>query len=179
MTQKNSCLKPVRSFAVLLALLMLAGCGYRFLPSGQNIDPQVRTVFIESFANKTSEANVEDQFRTCFSDLFARTDRFRLAADKAFAHAILSGSIESIGTTHLAIGKDSRALEERITMTLDITLIRQDGQQVLWSARNIAGTAEYLIDPNIEVTNNNRKAALSRLIRDLSERAYHLMMSGF
>ncbi len=172
-------LKSAGCFAVLFALFLLAGCGYRFLPSGQNIDAQIKTVFIENFANKTSEANVEDQLRTYFSELFTRTERFRLAQDKARAHAILTGAIESIGTTHLALGQSSQALEERITMTLNLTLMRQAGKQVLWSARNIAGTAEYLIDQNLERTNNNRKEALSRLSKDLSERAYILMTSGF
>jgi len=179
MTRNNCCLKPAPYLALCLALLMFTGCGYRFQPSGQNIDAQIKTVFIENFANQTSEANIEDQFRASFGDLFTRSQRFRLAADKANAHAILTGSILSIATTHLTAGKDSQALEERITMALDLAFIRQDGKQVLWSARNIAGTTEYLIDRNSEITSKNRKDALLRLNRDLSERAYQLMMSGF
>ncbi|MDZ4165364.1 MAG: LPS assembly lipoprotein LptE [Smithellaceae bacterium] len=168
-----------RMLSILIALLFLGGCGYHFMPTGDNIDGQVRMIFIDNFQNKTAEAKLEDQLRNSFSDLFARTGRFKLASERSQAHAILTGSIENLTTTHLTTGAGGYAREERVTMTLDAILKRQDTGNALWSGKNLVGSAEYLVDRDLDLTQNRRKDALTRLNNDLAERAYLLMMSGF
>jgi len=163
----------------LIALSFFGGCGYHFMPVGENIDQRIRTIFVDNFRNKTSEAKLEDQLRSSFSALFARTGRLKLAAGRSEAHAILAGSIENITTVHLTIGAGGLAREERITMILDAALIRQDTGKTLWSGRNLVGSAEYLVDRDVGLTQNRRKDALIRMNNDLAERAYLLMMSGF
>ncbi|MCX5828601.1 MAG: hypothetical protein NTV58_11460, partial [Deltaproteobacteria bacterium] len=59
---KNGIAIP-RIMILLTILLMLSGCGYGFSPGGEYIDPDVRKIFVEPFANRTSQANLEDTIR--------------------------------------------------------------------------------------------------------------------
>ena len=165
---------------VFLLFLICAGCGYRFSPGGENLPPEIRTVFVEIFANKTSEANFENQVRAAFVDQIIRGTRFKLADSKETADAVLRGSIEGLSSSPLSYRATNLAAEERLTALLNITLEDRNSGKAVWTGSGLAGTADYTVDPaNPTVTQTNRRNNLNKLANDTAEKAYRLMMSGF
>lgn len=163
---------------LVFAVLLVWGCGYRFSPGGEGIDPAVRTVYIEPFANRTSEANLETMFRSAFTDWFAKGGRFKLVDQAHQADALWRGGVQTLTTTTLSYRASNIAAEERMVVVLDLQFVHRESGRMIWSDRAFSGIQDYAI-PEGSNTESARKNALAKLAMDTAERAYRMMMSGF
>jgi outer membrane lipopolysaccharide assembly protein LptE/RlpB len=167
-------------FLLSVTLILLAGCGYRFSPGGENISPEVRTIFIETLGNNTSEANVENIFRNALIIRFQTSSRFTLAESAGQADARLRGAISTLYTGHLSYSSADIAREDRVTAVLDLVFETRDKKEVIWSNKNFSWYADYLVDQNNPGSSDlNRKAALQKLATDSADRIFRAIMSGF
>jgi hypothetical protein len=171
------CIREI-TFILLLTFLLLSGCGYHFSGGGDNIDKKIQTVFVDNFPNRTSEANIENTFRTAFIDQFVKGGRFKIVDRRENADALFKGSIDSLTVSPLSYQKSNIAAEERATVTMDLIFEEQGTQKILWTYKNYSGYQDYRVT-NVSSKEANRKDALVRLSGDTAERAYRLMMSGF
>jgi outer membrane lipopolysaccharide assembly protein LptE/RlpB len=163
---------------ILLIFLFLSGCGYHFKPGGENIDKKIQTVFVDNFQNKTSEAYLENIFRTAFIDQFITGGRFKIVDRREIADAVFKGSIVSLSVHPLAYQKSNIAAEERVTVAMDLLFEEQSSRNIIWSYKKFSGSREYrVIDVNSKEM--NRKDAFVKLSHETAERAYRLMTSGF
>ncbi|HVO65579.1 MAG TPA: LptE family protein [Syntrophales bacterium] len=165
-------------FVVLLTTFLFSSCGYRFSPGGEYIDKTIRTVFIDNFSNRTSEANIENSFRTAFIDQFIIGGRFTLIDNREKADAIFKASINNLTISPLAYQKSVITQEERATITIELTFEDQSTKKVIWSNKSFSGYQDYTFT-DVSTKETNRKNALVKLSNDTAERAYRLMMSGF
>ena len=168
----------VRFIILTTMFLVLAACGYHFSPGGEYIDPDVRKVFIEPFANRTSQANLEDTIRLAITDWFVRGRRFQIVNNEAQADAIFRGTVKSLTTAPLSSRTTNLAAEERMTLTLELSFEDRRTKKVIWKDANFSGTQDYPV-ASLSDTETARKNALTKLSRDTAERAYRMMMSGF
>lgn len=169
----------LKGIVLMNCFLLVAACGYSFIPEGDVIDKNIQKVFVDVFVNKTSEANIENTFRTAFIDRVTQGRRFKLAGSSEEADAILKGSIESLTTAPLSYQATSLAAEERVTVILSLTLEAKYPKAVIWANSSFSGTQDYSMGNNFSVAQANKRTALVKLAEDTSERAYRLMMSGF
>ncbi|MFA6413564.1 MAG: LptE family protein [Syntrophales bacterium] len=164
---------------ILLAMLLIpSGCGYHFSPGGEYIDPDVQKIFIEPFANRTSQANLEDTIRLAITDWFVRGQRFKIVDSEDQADALFRGTVKSLTTAPLSYGGTNVAAEERMTLTLDLSFEDRRTKKTIWKNGDFSGTQDYPV-ANVNATEAARKNALTKLSRDTAERAYRMMMSGF
>lgn len=163
--------------AVLTALL-LAGCGYSLQGGRGSFAPGVRTVFVDIFTNKTSEANADTIFRIAFSRQIVQNRHFKLAQSPGEADAILRGTIVNLQSSPLSYKASNLSAEDRITVTLQISFEEQASGKVLWANDAYTGTGDFPVT-SVDVTEASRRNALTKLANDTAERAYRLMMSDF
>jgi len=176
--RKFLCCGGITIIMCLLPVLLIPGCGYRFSPGGEYIDKNIRTVFIDNFSNRTSEANIENAFRTAFIDQFVIGGRFTLVDTREKANSVFKASINSLTTSPLSYQKSVIAAEERVTITMELTFEDQGTQKVIWTNKNFSGYQDYAFT-DVSTKETNRRNALVKLSNDTAERAYRLMMSGF
>jgi hypothetical protein len=167
-----------RLAGAILIVLFIAACGYRFASDEGQIDPVLRTVFVDIFTNKTSEAYVENIFRTAFISRFVQEGRFKAARSRGEANVIFRGTIRSLQVSPLSYKATNLAAEDRLTITLALSFEEQESGRILWSDGAFVGTGDYPVT-TVGVTEASRKNALTKLANDTAERAYRLMMSGF
>lgn len=164
---------------LLCFLLAVGACGYRFVPEGEAIDKNIQKIFVDIFTNKTSEANIENTFRTAFIDQVIQGRRFKLASSPGEADAILKGSIESLNAAPLSYQATNLAAEDRMATVLSLTLEAQNPKKILWANSSFSGFQDYTMSNNLSIAQTNKKNALVKLANDTAERAYRLMMSDF
>jgi hypothetical protein len=157
-------LSHLKEVVLLCCFLLVVACGYGFMPDGEAIDRKIQKVFVDVFINKTSEANIENTFRTAFIDQFIQGRRFKLAGSPGEA---------------LSYQATSLAAEDRITVVLSLTLEAQNPKNVIWANSSFSGLQDYIMGNNLSIAQANKKNALIKLCNDTAERAYRLMMSGF
>ena len=159
-------------------ILLITGCGYSFTPTGEHIATRIKTVFVDTFSNRTSEAYVENYLRQAFIDEFIKGRRFKVVGKPEIADAVLRGSVKNLVVSHLSYDINSIAIEERITMTMDIVFEEQETHKIIWSGKNISGIEDYKVADQM-ATESSRKDALIKLANDTAEKVYRLMMSDF
>jgi len=171
-------LHGIKVVSVFLSVFLVAGCGYRFSPGGEYIDKKIRTVFVDNFANKTSEANVENTIRNSFIDQFIIGGRLALVDRREKADAVFKGSVNSIVTSPLSYQRTGLASGERLTVAMELVFEEEDTHKLIWNNKNFTATQDYSFT-DLNTRDTNRRNALIKLSNDSAEKAYRLMMSGF
>jgi hypothetical protein len=162
----------------LLLVCLLAGCGYRFEGGGGTAYPAIRTVFVDVFANRTSEVYAENIFRTAFINRFVQEGRFKMAKSRGEADAVFRGTVKNLITYPLAYKAGNFSAEDRLAVTLELSFEERQSGRILWSEGGFSGTGDYPVT-TVGATETNRKNALIKLADDTAERAYRLIISGF
>jgi len=162
----------------IVFVLLMTGCGYNFRPAGENIGTYIQKVFVDNFSNRTSEAYVENYLRSAFIDEFIKGRRFKVVGSPEMADAILKGSINSVTTSHLSYDSSSIAVEERVTMAMELVFEERETGKIIWTDKNLAGIEDYRVTDQL-ASENSRKNTLIKLSKDTAENAYRLMMSDF
>ena len=174
---QNICAWVVTS---LLAMVLMVGCGYHFSPGGEHIDEGIRTVYVDSFANRTSEVNIEVILRNAFIERLRKSSRFRLADRREDADAILRGSVSNLSVTHLSYSTSDLAREDRVTLTMELVFEEKKDRKVIWSNPSFSWYSDFaVVQADTLKTELNKKNALDKLAADLADRAYRMIMSGF
>jgi len=168
-----------QAVVLICFLLIMISCGYSFAPQGASIDKNIQKVFVDVFINKTSEANIENIFRTAFINQIIQGRRFRLAGSLAEADVILKGNIESLSAAPVSYQATNLAAEDRMSVVLSLSLETQDPKKILWETIHFPGSQDYTMGTDPNVSRMNKKNALIKLSNDTAERAYRLMMSDF
>lgn len=171
-------MKGRQTIAIMLTFLCI-GCGYHFSQGGEHIDSGIQRIFIGEFANRTSEASIENYVRNAFFNRFRKGSRFTLVASVDEAEASLTGKIVSITTSHLAYSSSDLAKEDRVRMTLDMVFKRTDNDEVIWTNSGFSGKEAYTVDISSHTTAINKTNALKKLAVDMADKAYRNIMSGF
>ncbi len=165
---------------LLISISFLASCGYRFSPGGEHIDKGIQTVYVETFENRTSEANVENIFRNSFIDQFRKTSRFKVAETREGADAVVRGSINNLSSSHLSYTSADVAKEDRMTAVMDLVFEERVSRKIIWSNTAFSWYGDYSVSAtNPATTEANKRSALSKLADDFADRAFRMMMSGF
>lgn len=163
---------------LLLASLLVAGCGYRFAGQEEPVAPSLRTVFVDTFTNRTGEAYAENIFRSAFIARFAQEGRFNLARNRGEADLVCRGSVRSLQAAPLAYRATNLSAEDRITVTLEISFEERESGRVIWAESSFVGMGDYPVT-TAGVTESSRRNALVKLANDSADRAYQLMISRF
>lgn len=169
----------IKTGVICLFFALILSCGYVFAPQGEYIDKRITTVYVQSFENKTSQAELENYVRTAFIDQFILSGRFKIVQNVESADAIIKGSVLNISTSPLSYRANTLVAEERATMTLEINFREKESGKTIWSSKNVTGQVDYKMENNINMYPATRKNAFIKLSNDTAEKAFNMMMSGF
>jgi hypothetical protein len=155
----------VASLAVLL--LAGAGCGYYLQSEGKTrfSDPAVR-VDLAPFKNDSSEADAGAYLATRLREELRRSG-FRGSFGRTGADIMVEGRVRDIPVDVFSHGSDRFALENRLTLVVDIRVIDVRGGGVLWKAAGLRETTSYFSGPDEQFSAANRRAAFEETAQRL------------
>jgi outer membrane lipopolysaccharide assembly protein LptE/RlpB len=163
------------SLSVLVASVMIVGCGYQFQGAG-SLPGKTESVFVQVLTNRSSEVGIESVFTAALIDELTRNQR---AAGQDSADALLGGEIASVSTDTISRTGSTTSVERRVRATLNLELTDRSGE-VIWKARNISGTEAFPVDTGSSaLTDQNRREALAQLAQRMAENIYSRMTDDF
>jgi hypothetical protein len=168
-----------RILIVCFSCALLFSCGYSFAPRGESIDNRIQKIYVKSFGNNTSQAELDYYLRKALIDQFLQNSRFQIVNSMESADAVVEGDVVNFYTTSLARGQNNLAAEERATMVINVSFREIASGKTLWSGRQMTGTVDYSLSEDINFLPAARAQALMKLAGDMAEKAFNLMMSGF
>ena len=162
----------------VLCLTLVVACGYRFAGQGQ-FPRGVERIFIEVFENRTTKTGIEQVVTNQVVFEFTRQRQESLASKSENADAVLKGVIKKIRTQTISRVGTEVASEREVIMTVDLKLVKQDGGEVIWAAKDITDRQPYDASENKQEEDRNESFALARLSERMSERIFSRLTNDF
>ncbi|MBI4845920.1 MAG: LptE family protein [Candidatus Omnitrophica bacterium] len=157
-------LKLIGGFLSLALILILAGCGYStnafFLPLS------IRSVYIETFQNKTDQPNIENDLRARLISTFQSDGSLKIAT-RDEADAVLSGEVIGYSRQALRYSSDEHIEEYRLNVTVNFLFTAVENKEVIVKADSFTGETSFFL------TGSSAKSeitARSDALEDLSRR---------
>ena len=160
-----------------LCALLMDACGYRFAGSGGFPD-NVEKIFIEILKNRTSKAGIERVVTNQLVFEFTRQREKSLASNPDDADATLKGVIQSIRTRTISRVGTQVASEREVVMTLDLRLIKQNGE-ILWTAKGLSGRQAFDVSDQKLENDRNETLAIAILSERIAQRIFSRLTDDF
>jgi outer membrane lipopolysaccharide assembly protein LptE/RlpB len=166
-------------YLIILCAISVSACGYRF--SGQGQFPEgVQHIFIEVFDNRTSKTGIERVVTNQVIFEFTRQRQNSLVDSAANADAVLKGTVRTIRTQTVARVGTEVASQREVVMILDLTLVRQNGGQILWAAKGVQDRQVYDVAQQSQlITSQSETDAIAVLSERISERVFNQLTNNF
>lgn len=151
--------------AVLLALSW-AGCGYRsqIAPSAtERSSGRAVRVAVETLRNDSREPWLDRVVGDALRRELASRGRFELVADPAGADYVVRGRVRPVDQQGSSFSALVVAAEYRLTLSLDLEVVRRAGHVLRLAPAALRETEHYLASPDVEVMRTNRLEAFRRL----------------
>lgn len=153
-----------RILVALALLAAVAGCGYR-LESGtaRFTDPSVR-MDVSPFANRSTTPDAGAAVAARFREELRRSG-FRGTFGKTGANYVIEGTVRDVRSENISHGEDRFALENRLTLVVDVRVVEVVRGEVLWKESGLSETASYFSGADAQFTEANRRAAFEQTVR--------------
>jgi hypothetical protein len=157
---------------ILIALALLsavAGCGYR-LESGSArfTDPSVR-MDVSPFANRSTTPDAGAVMAAGFREELRRSG-FRGTFGKVGANYLVEGTVRDLRSDIFSHGTDRFAIENRLTLVVDIRVVEVVRGGVLWKESGLTETASFYSGTDAQYTTANQRAAFEEVARRMAVR---------
>jgi hypothetical protein len=160
---------------LLLALLVLGGCGYTVhgtLPS------HVKTVAVPIFRNRTSEPAIEGFITRAVVEAFSTNGRLRVV-NTAEADAILDGEIVGYTVTSIAFDKDANVRLYRLLVTLNLKMRDVRQNTTLFQQDGVREQADFRVQNAVSQTISREETALRAAAVDIGRAVVSLAVTRF
>ena len=190
--------------ALILALALLAaGCGYHFAASGSGLPPTAKTIYVQSFSNRTRFNGLNDEFMRYLKDEIADHSRLAMVDDPAAADLVLSGELTYADSLPIAANAVAEPTAYIQTLSANARLADRRTQQLIWSsngltasqntptvATTVVTTSPMFLQqnlrsqdiaqlPDIQVAQTQRSASRDTMMQQLAQNLYSSMSEGF
>jgi Lipopolysaccharide-assembly len=158
-------------FRLLLSAFCLVSfaCGYHEAGRGDRLSPDIKTIAIPIFVNKSPRFRIEQKLAAAVTREFIERTKFQITPDPAHADAVLKGTVNDVRagvvTFDLTTG---RATTLQIQVTANVELVDSHTKKVLFSNPAYVFREEYQISQSNPSLFEEDQPALDRLSRDMA-----------
>ncbi len=153
---------------VLIPLIFLAGCGYRFTVGGP-LPAGLDSVAVTVLENRTAEIGAEQIITSELIYEFTRNGHPVRGVETA--DGVLSGTVAGMDVETVSRAGEITSLERRITATVRLRLVDGEGETI-WSAGDVRASEAYAVFSEKVATETAKREAIRTLARRLAERVY-------
>jgi len=173
--------RPLRTIVPILILGCLAGaCGYTLVGTGNFLPPEIRTIQIPTFINRTTRVELEQRVTQAVADEMVSRSGRRLVANEKDADAILKGTIESFGITPIAFNEQGRATRYQVGVIAAIELVdHRNDDKVIWKNDHYNFTENYAIDLASGDSFDQETRAIQEIAQRFAESVVSSLLEGF
>jgi hypothetical protein len=138
-----------------LAVVLIAGCGYRNTRSGPVVLPENnRRLFIEEVENPTLMTSLNARLRSLLRDEMTRRGNFEWVA-RENAEAFVQVEIVRFTSSSTVTGAEGQTLRSAAVITIEGTIVDAVDRSVLWSSGQVSASQSFI---------DEREAAEDRVI---------------
>lgn len=157
-----------RRLVLALAVVLLAGCGYRIGGVGAHVPSTASTITIEPFANRTRERGLEIALQRAIEEEFRRRGALAVV-DQPAGDLVLSGTIRRFSSPAVAFGTADEAVRFRGILQVSVRLRDRASGGTLFRALTLQESLDFAGTPGVLITTSPRFQQGTLNARDLVE----------
>ena len=162
----------------LLTALLLAGCGYSVRGRETNLPPQIHSLAIPIFANRTDLTGIETDVTRALAEKFIASKRLSVTTRDS-ADALLTGTVRHFAATPVAVTSFSQvSTEYRATLTVEFSFQAVKDGRVLYREA-MSEWRNYPVVSDLNATEQYKREAIRAISVLLAERIHELVLGGF
>ncbi|MBI5049111.1 MAG: LptE family protein [Deltaproteobacteria bacterium] len=166
-------------FALHCSLLAaLAGCGYHIAGKGGSMPGSVAIISIPFFKNQVRKPDVETIITTALVDEFVKSGIVKVVDENA--EAILNGAVTGYNLTPVSFNSTDVIQEYRLTIKIEIELVRSSDGKILWEDKNITDYEDFKVSAaDINTTKAAELDIVKKMARDTARLIKERMLEQF
>jgi outer membrane lipopolysaccharide assembly protein LptE/RlpB len=151
------------------SVLMAVACGYQVAGTATRLPPDIKTIAIPVFTNKSTHFRIEQKVAAAVTREFIDRTSYRVTPDPAGADAELKGTINSVHSGVLTFDPNTgRATTYQIQVTADVELIDLHTKKVVFSNPKYIFRDQYQVSQSAPALFEEDEPALNRLSQDFA-----------
>lgn len=163
---RNALAAALATFSILLT----AGCGYHVADTASRLPPDIKTIAIPIFKNKSTRFRIEQKVSAAVMRAFIERTDFQVTPNPAGADAELKGTIDSVRSGVLTYNPNTGAATTfQMQVNANVELIDLHNHQVLFSNPHYVFRAEYQVSQSTSALYEEDESAMNRLSRDFAQ----------
>ena len=173
--------RAVLFFLQLMTVLgLLSGCGYRVAGHVNTLPPEIKTIAVPAFQNRTSTYRIEQRLTgAVIHELLADT-RYQVVSSPADGDAVLYGAVKGAGGGAVVFDPSTgRATTVLVTVTMEARLEDRKTGKVLYRNDNFVFREPYEISTDIPSFFQESGPAMDRLSRDFARQLVAEMRESY
>ena len=140
-------MKHVSTVALVLALLVHAGCGYSLAGRGSFLPPYIKRIGIPIFTNNTPVFDLDRQLTERVRSEFIGRGKYVITTESTGVDALLTGVITSVTLTPVAFNTSNQATRYALTLSVSAEFKDMRASKVLWTNPSMQYREEFSLDP--------------------------------
>ena len=168
----------LKAAGVIIAVAaMLPACGYRF-QGGITLPDNAQRIHIQTFQNRTNQELLEALVTNAIVFEFTKRSENIIVDEPSQADLVMKGIIQSLESQTISSRRKDAAGERRVTLRLDVQLVRPDGR-VVWEAKGLSDNDAYPVtDDKFQNDFRERRSAAAVATR-IAERIFNRFTDDF
>src|SRR5688572_32721651 len=98
------------------------GCGYQFVGESSLLPTDARTIYVETFVNRSREVGMDKELASALRGEIYRRGNLKMVDHAEQADVILSGVIRSLESSVASVNRRDEVLQYESALTLDVAL---------------------------------------------------------
>jgi lipopolysaccharide assembly LptE-like protein len=161
-------------------LLSVFACGYHVAGTGDRLPPEVKTIAVPIFVNKSPRYRIEQTIAKAVTREFVERTSYRITPDPREADAVLEGTVKDVRAGVVTFDLNTgRASTMQIQVTAEVRLVNLHTHKNLFANSNYIFREQYQISPSESGLFEEDQPALERLSRDLARTLVTAILENF
>ena len=164
---------------VVASWLLVAGCGYALVGTGNILDPSIHTLYVPAFVNRTTRVELEQLVTQAVGSEFVARGRLRLVNDPKLADILLRGSIDTFNLAPVGF-QQGRATQYQISITANIELLdHRHEDKVLWKNDQYRFVENYQVNLATSDAFDQESGAIAEIAQKFAQSLVANLLEGF
>lgn len=155
--------------AALILLSAPSGCGYRLQSASERFSAPSTRMDVSPFGNDSTTPDAGAWVAARLREELRRGG-FQGTFGKTSADYLVEGKVREIRESVFSHGADRFALENRLTLVVDIRVVEVLHGRVVWKEAGWNETTSFFSGPDAQYTEANRRAAFEEAARRIARR---------
>lgn len=154
----------------LTSIFPLAGCGYHIAGHISSLPPDVKTVAVPTFINKSRQYRIEQRLSDAVARQLIERTHYKVTADPDQADAVIQGTVTGVSSGVIAFNLSTGAATAlQVVVTANVRVIDRHTQKVLFSNPKYLFREEYQVSQSNSQLFEEEGPALERLSHDFAQ----------